>query len=34
MPLGPWVMFGPFWPSRLFIEIRKISPNASVTMAR
>ena len=34
MPLEPCVMSGPSWPSRLFIEIRKISPKASVTIAR
>ena len=34
MPLEPWVMSGPSSPSRLFMVIRKISPKASVTMAR
>ena len=34
MPFGPLVRFGPLLPSRLPIASRKISPKASVTMAR
>ena len=34
MPFGPRVRLGPLLPSRLTIASRKISPNASVTMAR
>ncbi len=34
MPLGPLVRSGPLLPSRLNIDNRKISPKASVTMAK
>ena len=34
MPLDPCVMSGPASPSKLIIVMRKISPKASVTMAR
>ena len=34
MPFEPLVRSGPASPSRLIMVIRKISPKASVTMAR